>query len=223
MGMICVEAHMQTVIELLRNRFLERLLYVGLQGSYLRGEATENSDIDVVVILEDLSVEDLAAYREIIGKLDQPEKSCGFICGREDLQNWNPLEVCSFRYGTKDYYGKLSDYLPEYSSTDVINFIKLSVGNLYHEITHRYLHGDMQKNRRNLPFSYKNVFFILQSVYYLKTGVFCLTKKELMQYLSNRDKDMMERAAQLINGDAFDFEEEFSILLNWCQEILRSV
>jgi hypothetical protein len=81
----------------------------------------------------------------------------------------------------------------------------------------------MEKNRRNLPFSYKNVFFILQSVYYLKTGIFCLTKKALTQYLSDRDKEMMDRAARLTAYDAFDFEEEFSVLLNWCQAILRSV
>lgn len=221
--MIPLESYMQTIIGLLQKSFAQRLLYVGLQGSYLRGEAAETSDIDVVVILEDLTVADLSAYREIISKLDQPEKSCGFVCGREELQNWNPLEVCNFLHGTKDYYGKLSDYLPEYSRTDVINFIKLSVGNLYHEITHRYLHGDLQKNKSKLPYAYKNVFFILQSVSYLKTGVFCLTKKELMQYLSDRDKGMMERAARLANDDAFDFEEEFSALLTWCQGILRSV
>jgi len=221
--MIPLESYMQTVIGLLRNSFAQRLLYVGLQGSYLRGEATENSDIDVVVILENLTVTDLSAYREIISQLDQPEKSCGFVCGREDLQNWNPLEVCNFLHGTKDYYGKLSDYLPEYSRADVTNFIKLSVGNLYHEITHRYLHGDLQKSKTKLPYAYKNVFFILQSVSYLKTGVFCRTKKELAQYLSDGDKGMMERAARLANGDAFDLEEEFSKLLKWCQEILRSL
>lgn len=221
--MIPLESYMQTVIDLLKNSFSQRLLYVGLQGSYLRGEATETSDIDVVVILENLTVTDLTAYREIISKLDQPEKSCGFVCGREDLQNWNPLEVCNFLHGTKDYYGKLSDYLPEYSRADVINFVKLSVGNLYHEITHRYLHGDLQKNRSKLPYAYKNVFFILQSVSYLKTGIFCLTKKELMQYLPDRDKAMMERAARLMNDGAFEFEEEFSALLTWCQMMLRSL
>ena len=39
--------------------FGERLLYMGLQGSYLRGEAHENSDIDVMVILDRFSVQDI--------------------------------------------------------------------------------------------------------------------------------------------------------------------
>ena len=34
-----------------RSAFGERLLYMGLQGSWLRGEAHENSDIDVMVMV----------------------------------------------------------------------------------------------------------------------------------------------------------------------------
>ena len=218
-----VEKYMQSMIDLLQNNFSERLLYVGLQGSYLRNEATEDSDIDVVVIVEDLSAKDLAAYRKIISKLDNPEKACGFICGKKELQNWNPLEICSFLHGTKDYYGELAGYLPAYSEADVVNFIKLSVGNLYHEITHRYLHGDAQENRHGLPYSYKSIFFILQSLYYVKTGIFYQTKKELMNNLSARDKDMMDRAARLMNQGDFDFEEAFSALVEWCQETLNAL
>lgn len=33
------------------NNFENRIEFVGIQGSYARGEANENSDIDVVVIL----------------------------------------------------------------------------------------------------------------------------------------------------------------------------
>ncbi len=218
-----VESYMQSMVEALKKCFSQRLLYVGLQGSYLRGEATENSDIDVVVILEELTAQDLAAYREIISGFDQPEKSCGFICGRREMQNWNPLEVCNFLHGTKDYYGELAQYLPKYSATDVANFVKLSVGNLYHEITHRYIHADAQNNKRKLPYAYKNVFFILQSLYYLKTEVFHPTKNELMKHLSARDKEMMDRAARLAHGDDFDFMGEFSPLLTWCQELLRAL
>ena len=52
--MFNVESYMQNVIKLLKESFGDRLLYVGLQGSYLRGEATESSDIDVAVIIDSL-------------------------------------------------------------------------------------------------------------------------------------------------------------------------
>ena len=41
--------------------FSNRIWFIGLQGSYGRGEATETSDIDVVVILDELRMDDLKA------------------------------------------------------------------------------------------------------------------------------------------------------------------
>ena len=43
----------------LKSLFTLRLLFCGLQGSYGRGEATESSDIDLVVILNHATPEDL--------------------------------------------------------------------------------------------------------------------------------------------------------------------
>ena len=54
-----------------RSAFGERLLYMGLQGSWLRGEAHENSDIDVMVILDRFSVRDMDTYRQISNDLQE--------------------------------------------------------------------------------------------------------------------------------------------------------
>ena len=43
-----------------------RVLLIGLQGSYARGEAREDSDIDVVLILDTVSFKDLKRYREAL-------------------------------------------------------------------------------------------------------------------------------------------------------------
>ena len=43
------QSYLQTLISGCKAAFGERLLYVGLQGSYMRGEATENSDIKAEV------------------------------------------------------------------------------------------------------------------------------------------------------------------------------
>ena len=218
-----VENYMQSMIDALKNRFGDRLLYVGLQGSYLRGEATENSDIDITVIIDFLTVQDLAAYKTIVESLPNPEKACGFICGRQEIAKWNPLEGCNFLYGTKDYYGKLADYVPGYTKEDVVNFIKLSVGNLYHELCHCYVHGDTEKNKRQLPGLYKNVFFILQSLYYLKDGVFYPTKAVLMEHLIGEDGTVMEMALELLHTQEYNFESVFALLLTWCQNVLAAL
>ncbi len=144
--MIDIENYIWQLIELLKQQFASRLLYVGLQGSYLRGEATESSDIDIMVVIDVLGVSDLDAYRTAIQSLEHFDKSCGFICSKEDLANWNPLEICHLLNCTKDYFGVLGELVPTYSENDIRNFIKMSVNNLYHEICHRYIHADLNKS-----------------------------------------------------------------------------
>ena len=56
--MIDITIWMQSFLETLNETFKNRVWFVGLQGSYGRGEATETSDIDVVVILDELSAAD---------------------------------------------------------------------------------------------------------------------------------------------------------------------
>ena len=215
--------YMAILINQLKDVFHERLLYVGLQGSYMRGEATENSDIDVVVILDKLCVDDLDRYKKIIGEIENSEKSCGFICGKEEMGNWNPMEICHLVHSTEDYFGSLDDWVSKYSEQDVLNFIKLSANNLYHEICHRYIHSDAAKNKRKLAGAYKNVFFILQNIYFVKTGIFARTKRELCVKLVEKDLDVMETALKLQKSEDYDFEEAFELLFKWCQRIIREV
>ena len=221
--MFKTNVYISTLIELLKTTYHERLLYVGLQGSYLRGEATEHSDIDIMVVISDMSVADLAKYREAISSLEDYDKSCGFICGIEELKNWNPLEICHLLHTTKDYYGTLAKLLPEYTKNDVRNFVKMSLGNLYHEICHRYIHAPKEKNIDKLPHTYRSVFFILQNLYYLDSGKFVGTKKELREVLSGKDRLVLETAISLSNGTEFDFDEAFALLFTWCKETILSI
>ena len=221
--MIPVKPYMARLLQELQKQFANRLLYVGLQGSYLRNEATENSDLDIVIILDGLSTKDLATYKTIVDTLPNSDKACGFICGKAEMGNWNPLEICNFLYGTKDYYGHIADFVPPFTKEDVRNFIKLSVGNLYHEICHRYIHTDKENNKRKLPSTYKGVFFILQSLYYLKDGYFYPTKNDLMAHLNPQDRTIMEMANQLRDAEDYDFSEALDSLLFWCQKVLTDV
>ena len=221
--MFNAEEYILALIELLKPIYRERLLYVGLQGSYLRGEATNHSDIDIMVAISDMSVADLAKYREAISSLEDYDKSCGFICGIEELQNWNPLEICHLLHTTKDYYGTLAKLVPEYTENDVRNFVKMSLGNLYHEICHRYIHAPEEKNNAKLPYTYRSVFFILQNLYYLESGKFIETKKELREVLSGKDRLVLDTAISLSDGGIFDFDEAFGLLFSWCKETLVSI
>ncbi len=218
--MFNAEKYIQTLLSVMKDDFGERLLYVGLQGSYLRGEATEDSDIDIMAVIRDFSPSDMRKYRAAIESMETPEKSCGFICGLDEMKNWNPLEICHLLHTTKDYYGRLSSLVPAYSDSDVRAFVKMSLGNLYHEICHRYIHGPAERNMEALPFTYKAVFFILQNLHYLETGAFIGTKKALNGVLSGKDRQVLETALAYGRGEAVDFDSAFELLFTWCKDAL---
>ena len=212
--MFDLDSYLNSLILSCRAVFGERLLYVGLQGSYLCGEAHENSDIDVILILDRFSVQDMDRYREILKRIGFYERSCGFICGRDELLHWNPLEVCQLCHTTKDLYGTLADYLPSATWEDEVSYVKLSLGNLYHELCHRYIHADRERNIAAFHGTCKGVFFLMQNLHCLETGHFILTKKELKEAVSSEDRRVLELTEL---PDGFDFEPAFAALFSWCQ------
>ena len=197
---------------LLTDAFGPRVIYVGLQGSYLRGDAGPDSDIDVMVVLDRLTPADLDAYRRIIRTLEAPEKSCGFICGRDDLARWNPLEICHLTHATRDVYGRLTDLVPAWDARDLRSFLQLSVGNLYHALCHSRVHGSPEAQAAAIAAGCKGAFFILQNLHYMDSGVFAANRRTLLPLLSGPDRQVLT-----LHPDA---PEAFAILPGWCQATL---
>lgn len=212
--MFQIQSYLDRLISECRSAFGSRLLYVGLQGSWLRGETHADSDIDIMLVLDGMTVDDMENYRAVLKRIGSYEKSCGFICGRDELARWNPLEICQLLHTTKDLFGCLSDYLPNTTRADEINYVKYSLGNLYHELCHRYIHTDKEKNRRKLRDSCKGIFFLLQNLYYLESGVFAVTKQELRSLVSEEDRIVLSMTDL---PDEYDFENAFRCVFEWMQ------
>ena len=221
--MFRIDEYINELIISLKNVLGERLMYIGLQGSYLRNEETENSDIDIMAVIDNLSVEDLKTYQKALVSAGNFDKSCGFICGKDDLEHWNPMEICHLLNTTKDYYGELKNLVPAYTIEDERNYVKLSLNNFYHEICHRYIHADREYNVLKLPITCKSVFFIMQHLYYLSSGNFIPTKRELIECVKDEDKTVLELSILLQNNIDCDFDKAFSILFNWCQNALSRI
>ena len=212
--MFVVEEYLQKLIGACNNAFGDRLVYMGLQGSYMRGEATDKSDIDVMIVLEDFSVADMNMYRGILKEIGEYEKSCGFICGRKEMMQWNPLEVCQLRHTTKDLLGELKEFLPSSTREDEINYVKLSLGNLYHELCHRYIHADRKKNIAAFRGTCKGLFFLIQNLHFLESGSFAVTKRVLKEQVSEEDRTVLDMAG---SPDDFDYDMAFRLVFDWCQ------
>ncbi|MBR3765180.1 MAG: nucleotidyltransferase domain-containing protein [Clostridia bacterium] len=215
------DIYISDLIAFLKPALGERLVYVGLQGSYLRGEATQSSDIDVMTVIRDITPADLDVYRSAIQSLGNAEQSCGFICGQDELLHWNPLEICHLLHTTEDHLGTLASLVPAYTREDVRAYVKISVSNLCHEICHRYVHATPERNAQALPGTYKGVFFILQNLHWLRTGCFIGTKAALLAALDGPDRQVLEASLALSSGAAAcDFDAAFALLLSWCRETL---
>ena len=85
--MIDITAWMQNFLQTVSETFVNRVWFVGLQGSYGRGEACDTSDIDIVVILDELSVSDIQEYNAMLDTLPHRELICGFLSGKNELLN----------------------------------------------------------------------------------------------------------------------------------------
>ena len=212
--MFDIEKYLDDITAECKAVFGERLIYIGLQGSYLRGEARENSDIDIMVVIDGFSVSDMDSYKAILKRIGYYEKSCGFICGKDELARWNPLEVCQLIHTTKDIYGSLKELLPESDRTDEINYTAVSLNNLYHEICHRYIHANREKNITKFPFTCKSLFYLIQNLHYLESGDFITTKKALKEAVSQSDREILSLGE---NTDEKTFDSEFNTLFEWCR------
>lgn len=224
--MIDVQPWMQEAVTLLRNQFGSRLLFVGLQGSHRRGEAREDSDIDILVVLDSLDVDDLAAYRDVLNQLPEGEKAGGFTCGQQELLAWPPFELFQFAQDTDAYYGDLRALLPAVTRADTITGARTAVSGLYHFTAYLYLSGDPATRANDLKGLYKSFFFAMQIVAYLRSGVYAKSKKELLSMLSGDEAELLRLG---MDADYYDKRKQsdpdslFRLLIKWTGDMLREL
>ena len=215
--MLDAKAYMDELIDRLQRQFGYRLVYVGLQGSYMRGEATETSDIDPMVVLRDVSAADLRAYRAMVEAMPSPELACGFLCGQAELMHWNALEAFHLLHSTRDVLGELAPLLPAYTRDDVRAYVKLGAGNLYHGAVHRYVHGTPERLRAALPGMAKSAFFLLQDAAWLEKGVFAENRRALLPLLRAED------ARLLALDEAASLDDAVDALLTACRGLMERI
>lgn len=74
--------------EMLYN-FPDNICCIGLQGSYGRGEASADSDLDLVIIFKSLSMKVLQQYKSLLLRFGNDYKLCGFVGSAAILKSWN--------------------------------------------------------------------------------------------------------------------------------------
>ena len=213
--MIEISSWMDKFVGVLDASFKNRVWFVGLQGSYGRGEATETSDIDVVVILDELTVQDIQTYNAILDTLPNRELICGFVSGREELLNWEPSDLFQFYHDTTPIKGSLDELLSVIDKTAIARAIKSGACNIYHGCVHNMLH---EKSDEILKGLYKSASFVVQAIYFQETGCYIKSQKDLLGKVSGDEKSIVENFLSLKNGGKVDFEEMSNTLFTWSKK-----
>ena len=213
--MIDITVWMRNFLQSLNKTFGERVWFVGLQGSYGRGEATETSDIDIVVILDQLSVADIQKYNTMLDTLSNRELICGFLSGKDELLNWESSDLFQFYYDTTPIQGSLDELLTVIDKTTVNRAIKIGACNLYHGCVHNMLH---EKSEDVLKGLYKSASFIVQAIAFKQTGKYVKHQSELRDVISADERVIIDTFLNLKNGGKVDFDLMSKALFAWSKK-----
>lgn len=196
----------------LEAEFPGRIWFVGLQGSYARGEAKDTSDIDVVVIFDKLSVNDLESFRNMLDDIPERGKICGFVSGRDEIMSWESSDLFQFFYDTLPITGSLDELLPLIDRDAVKRAVKTGACNIYHACVHNFLH---EKSPDILKGVCKSAAFVIQAEYFLKTGRYIRKHSELCS-LVPEDEQKILACAEL------GFDGLSRILFTWAGRIITN-
>ncbi len=210
--MIEIHSWLTIFLQALDNTFAERVRFVGLQGSYARAEATETSDIDVVVILDELSACDIHTYNTMLDTLPNRESICGFLSGKNEIINWEASDLFQFYYDTVPIKGTLDELTAVINASAVEKAIKTGVCNIYHGCVHNMLY---EKSDDILKGLYKSASFVLQAIAYQQCGRYLRNKDELHKALSPDNRQILGTFRLLKNGGTIHFQEMSEALFLW--------
>lgn len=212
--MIDVNTWMNQYLQLLEENFGARVWFVGLQGSYGRGEATDTSDMDIVLILDELSGKDIATYHTMLEELAHRELLCGFLSGKKELLNWEPSDLFQFYQDTKPIVGSLDELLPLLDEAAVNRAIKTGACNIFHGCVHNMLYDKSEDMLRGL---YKSASFVVQAICFQQTGRYISRQKDLLDWVAPAEQAIVETFLSLKSGGRVDFHLMSEVLFTWAQ------
>ena len=210
--MIDIDNWMKQYLDALNQTFDNRIWFVGLQGSYGRGEATETSDIDLVVILDELTVADIHNYNKMLDTLPHRELICGFLSGKREIFHWEPSDLFQFCQDTTPIMGSLGEVLTQVDDGAISRAVKIGACNVYHGCVHNMLY---EKSGEILKGLYKAASFVVQAICYQQTGRYIRCQKDLLLEAENDEKEIIETFLRLKNGGQVEFRKMSEYLFVW--------
>ena len=211
---------MQYFTQKLNETFENPVWFVGLQGSYARGEATETSDIDIVVILDELSATDVQTYNNMLDSLPRRELICGFLSGKREIMNWEPSDLFQFCHDTTPIKGSLDQVMAVIDECAVNRAIKIGVCNIFHGCVHNMLYEKSEDILREL---YKAASFVVQAIVFRQTGNYIRQQNKLLEVASGEERVIVSAFLNIKNGGTVSFTNMSELLFAWSKNWIERI
>lgn len=211
-----IDAWMNDLIDQLKTEFKERLVLVGLQGSRARGEQREDSDIDIVVVIEDLNAHDLASYRSVVQRMPHAELACGFVGSPDVLAAWPRHDVFNLVNDTNIRYGSFDFMDTEFTAEEAKLAADACASEIYHALCHTAVfEPDMLPAL--LQGCLKSVFFGIRAKHFAQTGKFVNSRAQLLNLVNDSERWLLQAYDKDVQ---MDNKELASKLLRWSNDEL---
>lgn len=198
-----------------QDAFGTRVQFLGIQGSAARGEATPDSDWDLVVLLDQIDYKDVEQYASVIKPWRQERRLCGFFGGVQELKQWDRGELLSFYFDTTPIAGNIDWILPLLTREEAGRAVQTGCCTIYHMCVHNAI---FERDRGIQKELCKQALFTLRALHYQRTGNYPRTKHELREQLQGDDAAFMDLLDR--GWEAMSLDEVSQRLLAWAKETL---
>ena len=210
----------------LQEMFCDRLVFVAHHGSWARGEARPDSDIDTFVILDRIHEADLTAFRDLMNDLCNGQHVVSSFFGSvAELKAWPRHEQIECWHGARVLHGDLASLVEPPTDDDFIEDVRIKAAMNLHVARHYLLHPhDLKAVIFRLHYPFKECFYAMQSWLLLTTGTYYARKIDMLANVSDPDDEQVIRVSKDWHELANDREQRplhyIQLLERWARNML---
>lgn len=169
----------------------ENLVCLLHHGSRAKGEASPESDYDIIIIVKKIDEETLGTIRNVIKSF--PRLST-YLLSVDELKTLPRAHLLEFVYA-KPLYGKISVERP--TSDEVRQYVSHIRRDELHMVRHYLLHPHpLKKKAKHVYYGLKSAYIYLSFLAFSESGELPATRKETIAYF--KDKKPFKNGVKLL-------------------------